>query len=514
MINEKGLKTYSKKERNMYFIGMAGQNCIYSTISCILAYYFQFTLLIPAATVSIAMTIARVWDAFNDPMMGTIVDRTRTKWGKCRPYLLFVPIPVSILTTLCFTNFGFYNTDASLYTGKNLLVVLWSSLIYILWGMTYTAGDIPLWGITALMTEDHEDRDKLLSFARIAGGVGAALPYVGAQSIALGLGKFFAGKVGDPAQGEKIGFFVSALMLSIVGGALFQLAGLFSEEKIAPSEEKHTLKENFALMWKNKPFRQILLSGVLSSPASLVMIAATPLITYYYSNKDSKLYLVYIIVLGGAIFLGQFGAMALVPKILKHTTKKKAYNYSRLLSVIPYSVIFVLYLLSPQGMTKPLFVVLAFLIFVVAGASLGITNVLQSIMIADAVDYEEYHNGIRPDGVFFSGQTFIAKLTAGIATILSGIAYSVVGFSDANVAKVNEYIANGGIARENPEFTKYMALLFFLVSIPPAIGNLLAAIPTWHYCLDDDEHLRILAELNERRRAAEGEERVETAETV
>ena len=99
------------------------------------------------------MTIARVWDAFNDPMMGTIVDRTRTKWGKCRPYLLFVPIPVSILTTLCFTNFGFYNTDASLYTGKNLLVVLWSSLIYILWGMTYTAGDIPLWGITALMTD-------------------------------------------------------------------------------------------------------------------------------------------------------------------------------------------------------------------------------------------------------------------------------------------------------------------------------------------------------------------------
>ena len=255
MINEKGLKTYSKKERNMYFIGMAGQNCIYSTISCILAYYFQFTILIPAATVSIFMTIARVWDAFNDPMMGTIVDRTRTKWGKCRPYLLFVPIPVSILTTLCFTNFGFYNADAGM-SGKNLLIVLWSAVIYILWGMTYTAGDIPLWGITALMTEDSEDRNKLLSFARIAGGVGAALPYVGAQSIALGLGKFFAQKVGNDAQGEKIGFFVSALVLSLIGGALFQLAGLHTEEKIAPSEEKHTLKENFALMWKNKPFRQ------------------------------------------------------------------------------------------------------------------------------------------------------------------------------------------------------------------------------------------------------------------
>lgn len=503
MINEKGLKTYSKKERNMYLIGMAGQNCIYSTISSILAYYFQFTILIPAATVSIIMTIARVWDAFNDPMMGTIVDRTRTKWGKCRPYLMFVPISVSILTTLCFTNFGFYNSDVGLFEGKNLLIVLWSAAIYIMWGMTYTAGDIPLWGINALLTEDHKDREKLLSFARIAGGCGSAIPYVGAQSIALALGKVFAQKVGDNAQGERIGFFVSALILSVIGGALFQMAGLGTEEKIAPSEKKYTLKENFTLMWTNKPFRQILLSGILSSPVSLVMISATPLITYYYSNKESSLYLVYIIVLGGSLFLGQFAAMAFVPKILQHTTKKKAYNFSRLLSVIPYSFIFVLYLISPQGLTKPIFVALAFVIFLICGASLGVTNVLQSIMIADAVDYEEYHNGIRPDGVFFSGQTFIAKLTAGIATIISGIAYSVVGFSDTNVAKVNEYIANGGIARENPEFAKYMALLFFLISIPPAIGNLLAVIPTWNYCLDDDEHLRILDELNERRHKAE-----------
>ncbi len=499
MINAKGLNTYSPKERNMYFIGMAGQNVIYSTIGCILAYYLQFTILIPAATVSIIMAIARVWDAFNDPMMGTIVDRTRTKWGKCKPYLLFVPIPVSILTTLCFTNFGFYSSAQGLFEGKNLLIVLWSACIYILWGMTYTAGDIPLWGIISLMTEDHEDREKMLSLARVAGAVGAALPYLAAQSVALSLGKFFAGKVGDAAQGEKIGFFISALILSIVGLALFQNAGLGVKEKIAPSEKKYTLKENFQIMWRNKPFRQILISGVLSSPASLTMIAATPLVTYYYANKDGTKYLIYFLILGGALEGGQLVSMMLVPKLLKKLSKKKAYNYSRIISVIPYSLIFVLYLIAPQSLVKPVFVAIAFIIFLIAGSSLGITNVLQSIMIADAVDYEEYHYGVRPDGVFFSGQTFISKLTAGIATILSGIAYSIVGFSDANVELVNNYIANGGIARENPEFAKYMALLFFLVSIPPAIGNLLAAIPTWHYCLDEQEHQRILTELNRRR---------------
>ncbi len=504
MLNSKGLNTYSKKEKNMYLIGMAGQNCIYSIISSVLAYYMQFTILIPAATVSIIMTIARVWDAFNDPMMGTIVDKTKTKWGKCRPYLLFVPVPVSIITMLCFTNFGFYTTDAGLFEGKNFLVVMWAACMYILWGMTYTAGDIPLWGITARITEDKEDRNKILSLARIFGGIGSAIPMLLAQTIALEFGKFFANKYAmNPASAEKLGFFVSTTVLAVIGGVLFQMAGLGVEEKIPTQEESHTLKENFKLMWTNKPFRQILLSGVFSSPTALVMIAATPLVTYYYANKDGTLYLVYFALLGGGLFAGQFVAMALVPKILSKYTKKQAYNGSRIISVFPYLLIFVLYLIAPQSLHKPVFIAVAFFGFVIAGASMGITNVLQSIMIADAVDYEEYHNGIRPDGVFFSGQTFIAKLTSGIASVLSGIAYAIVGFSDANVEKVNEYIANGGIARENPEFSKYMALLFFLVSIPPAIGSLLAVIPTWNYCLDDDEHERILKELNDRRHAAE-----------
>lgn len=504
MINSKGLNTYSKKERNLYLIGLAGQNCIYSTISSALAYYMQFTILIPAATVSIIMMIAKVWDAFNDPFMGTLVDKTKTKWGKCRPYLLFVPIPISIITMLCFTNFGFYTTDVGLLEGKNLLVVLWAACIYILWGTIYTAGDIPLWGVTARMTEDSEDRNKILSLARVCGGVGSAIPMLGAQSIALELGKLFATKYAmNPAEAEKLGFFVSSAVLSVIGGILFQLAGIGVREKIPVQEESYSLKENFLLMWRNKPFRQVLLSGIFASPVSLVTIAATPLVTYYYANKDGTLYLVYFALLGGGLLLGQFVAMPFVPKILSKTTKKKAYNGSRFASVFPYLLIFALYLIAPQSLNRPIYIAIAFVIFLVGGASMGVTNVLQSIMIADAVDYEEYHNGIRPDGIFFAGQTFIALLTSGIASILSGIAYAAVGFSDANVEKVNEYIANGGIARENPEFTKYMALLFFLVSIPPAIGSLLSIIPMKNYCLDDDEHQRILKELNERRHAEE-----------
>lgn len=499
MKSKNGLQTYSKKERNMYLIGAVGQNFIYSTVSNILAYYLQFTILIPAATVSGIMTVARAIDIFNDPMMGSLVDRTRTKWGKCRPYLLFVPIPLAVLATLCFTNFGFYNADGGLFSGKNLLIVIWSAAMYIMWDLTYTAGDIPYWGITSLVTEEHKDREGLISYARVLGSIGYTVPYIAAQSIALALGGYFGGKIGNDSQGEKLGFFVAALLFCSVGGALFLMAGLGTKEKLSPSDKKYTLKENFSIMFKNKPFRQILVSGILSSPTTLVMIAATPLITYYYSNKDSSLYLVYNLLLGGSLSFGQIAGMSIVPKILKRTTKKKAYNRCRMLSVIPYLSLFAMYLLSPDGLATPVVIAVAFVLFLLCGGSMGVTNVLQSIMISDAVDYEEYQNGTRPDGVFFAGQTFITKLNAGIATILSGIAYSVVGFSDANVARVNEYIANGGIARENPEFTKYMALLFFLVSIPPALGNILAAIPMRKYCLDDDVHLKILDELNTRR---------------
>lgn len=137
---------------------------------------------------------------------------------------------------------------------------------------------------------------------------------------------------------------------------------------------------------------------------------------------------------------------------------------------------------------------------------MGLTTVLQSLMIADCVDYEEYKNGVRPDGVFFSGQTFIAKLTSGIATILGGIAYSVVGFTDSEIAKVNDYISAGLIPREIPDFNPYMMILFFIVSVPPAIGCILSVIPTWNYCLDDDRHNKILAALNARRHGIELED--------
>ncbi|MDR3216539.1 MAG: glycoside-pentoside-hexuronide (GPH):cation symporter [Clostridiaceae bacterium] len=497
------LKTYSKKELGAYLSSMFGQNILYNIIGACLAYYLQFTVLIPAIIVSVIMGAARVWDALNDPMMGTLVDRTRTKLGKCRPFLRLVPIPLMILTTLCFTSFGFYgNGSAALDVG----IVAWAAVTYVLWGMVYTVGDIPLWGITALMTENEKDRNKLLSFARIAGGIGSGVVLLAMQPAALGLGDMLAPSVGGAAQGERFGFLIVAAGLALVGAALFQICGFVVKERIPSVGKKPSLKESFKIMWRNKPFRQILLSGILGSPRMLVALVAMPIVTYYFASKDAVQALLYMLILGGGLFAGQFVASALTPKIALRFSKKKLYNYSNLLSAIPYTLFFVLYIAVPRGgLVHPAALVACALIFTLCGAALGINLALQSYMIADAVDYEEYHYGGRPDGVFFSGQTFIAKLTGGVATIISGIAYTIVGFSDTRVAELNAFIEAGGIPRNEPQYYGFMTVLFVLVSLLPAIGCLLSVIPTWKYALTDDEHDRILKELNIKRHAAEND---------
>ena len=110
--------------------------------------------------------------------------------------------------------------------------------------------------------------------------------------------------------------------------------------------------------------------------------------------------------------------------------------------------------------------------------------------------------------MFFSGQSFITKLSAGIASLISGAVYAIVKFSDKNVALLNNALVNGADFKTYND-GKFAAAMFFLISIPPAIGMLLAAIPTWHYALPDDEHTRILNELNEKRNAVAAEAEAE-----
>ncbi|MFA5449693.1 MAG: glycoside-pentoside-hexuronide (GPH):cation symporter [Clostridia bacterium] len=502
MQEKRTLKTYTKSERNIYLLSMLGQNMIYNVVGAAFAYYLQFTILIPALIVSGILTAAKVWDAINDFIMGNLVDRTRTKWGKCRPYLIFMPIPIMVITLLCFVNFGFYDMNGS---PMNILIVAWAAFTYILFDVVYTMADIPLWSVTALMTESDKDRNKLLSLAKIFGGIGAGITLLAIQPTALWLGDLLSKPLGSAAEGERWGFFISAVIFTSVGAALFQLCGFKIRERVEVSEKKYTFKDNIKIIMGNKPFKQIMLSGILGTPKMLIGLSAMPLVTYYFATKNAGLAILYLAMLGGGVLIGQFAGMAATPALLKRFTKKNLYNYSNLISVLPFASIFILYLVTPRGAiaSSPALIGILFVIFVICGLAGGVGTVLQSTMIADCIDYEEHKNGVRPDGVFFAGQTFLAKLTTGLATLISGAAYAAVGFSDKAIEGLNNYIANmtpdSLLPREMPEYDSYMMILFFLVSIPPAIGSIITVIPTWKYSLDDNVHKKILAELNIRR---------------
>ena len=259
------MNTYTKKERNMYLLGLLGQNMIYNIIASGMAFYFRSVIFTPAMAISILMGVARVWDAINDPMMGTIVDKTRSKWGKCRPYLFHVPSAVLIVTVLTFVN-GQYS--ASNPASKNVLIIGWAAVSYILWGMTYTAGDIPLWGITSLMTESNKDREKLLSLARIVAAIGGAAVMFSVVPLSQTVGAMFTEGGMSQKDGLQWGFIVACGIMSLVGCGLFQCAAFAKERVSQPSDESKTFLQNVKIMWACKSFRRVLISNVIKAPSS------------------------------------------------------------------------------------------------------------------------------------------------------------------------------------------------------------------------------------------------------
>ncbi len=518
-------RTYTKKEAGGYLVGMFGQNLIYNIISTGLYFYFQNVICLPAMAIGWIMAIARVWDAVNDPMMGTIVDKTRTKWGKCRPYLIIFPAIIGVITILTFLNGNYAEATSS---ASKVLIVGWAAVSYIAWGMCFTVCDIPLWGITSLMTEDESDRSKILGLARIAAGIGGIGVLV--VQVAQVVATVFTNKGYSSTKATQYGFIVTVIIMTIIASILFEFAGIFTKERVKKSEKSYTFKENFQIMFRNKPFRQILISGILRSPIQLLMVVAMTLVTYYYANGDfmniitynddgsfaglNMTMLVGVACVALGLYLGQFIAMGITPALSKKYEKKTLYNFYSVAGAVPFFLIYVFYKMSGGDLRTTFWSIIIGICFLFAGGAMGGINVLQSVMIADCVDYEEYTNGVRTDGVFFSGQSFITKLSAGVATILSSVCYSVVGYSDTNVDTMNKALSAGAdfVNYDGGSGAgKYAATMFFLISVLPAIGMVLSAIPTHKYALTDKEHTKILEELVERRKE-QGTDSNESAE--
>ena len=317
---------------------------------------------------------------FPKRMMGTIVDKTRSKWGKCRPYLIIFPAIIGVITILTFINGNYAEASSQ---AQKVLIVGWAAVSYIAWGMCFTVCDIPLWGITSLMTEDENDRSKLLGLARMVAGVG------GIGVLIVQVAQALAGAFDGDMQKA---FIVTAVVFTAVASILFEFAGIFTRERVEKSDRSYTFKENFKIMIGNKPFRQILISGILRSPIQLLMIVAMTLVTYYYANgnimnilktnEDGSIAGIDFKILIGlgsvavGLFAGQFIAMGITPVIIKKVEKKTLYNFYSIAGAVPFALIFVFFKIANGDLTSTFWSIMVGLCMLFASASFGGINVL------------------------------------------------------------------------------------------------------------------------------------------
>lgn len=459
------METYTQKEKIHYILGLSGQNIIYAVITSSLAYYLQFTLLIPAVWVGIILSVSRIFDAVKDPFIGILINKSKFSF---KNYLLSLPIPTAVLTVMCFTN-GIYSSDNS--NTKNILIIVSAFAFYIFWEIIFTLGDIPITAYPSILTQNKSDRTKLLSL-RPLGGIACSIITLIIQPTVFSISKFFSGNV---QENERKAFFVTVTLFSLIGGGLFQLTAIDTKERVITKSD--TKKNQFKYFITNPLLKKISISGILGSFKSMTGIILTPLVNYYFAGKNSFLTLIYTALLGAGSLIGLIGAMTAVPSLTKKYNTRQIYTAVNLINIIPNILLFLLYLRCPQSMTGISQTIIMLILTLISGICISISSTVQTLIISEAVDLEERISGKRPTPIFFSAQTFIVKISAGISSFAASIIYSAIGFSSAQAEALNTYIANGGIPRLDNTYSVLMTALFFLYTIPCALSSLICVIP-------------------------------------
>lgn len=272
-----------KRERNSYWVSMFGQNILYCIISTGLLYYFQNIIFIPVTFIGVVVLIAQIIDAVKDPIMGIVIDKTESRLGKCRFYLI-IGLPIAMCATIIpFIN-GTYNSNN---TGlENNLILIWVFVSYIIWLLAFTLIDVPLWSLASCITSDKKLRENLLMGARVAASLAAGL----VPLIIVPISQLVADKITVLWQVDenlKIGTIIVVVLLTILGGGLMVPNNIFSKERVVNSKtSKLSIKEmlaagaNFRTDIFFEPYRNIIFF-VCSVPAAIgIVLSIMPMLKY------------------------------------------------------------------------------------------------------------------------------------------------------------------------------------------------------------------------------------------
>lgn len=480
-----------KKEFWMFAIGGLGQGMIYAIMSSYVSEFYLNVAFLSPIFVLLLMLLARVWDAINDPLMGTIVDRCSSKIGKFKPYILFTPIPVAILTFLMF------------YVPSGLSkaqLMVYATITYVLWGMIYTVSDVPFWSLPNAMTPNPKERANTISIGKTLNGIGAAIPMALMMLLSGILGKIMAGKT--DLEIDKAKYMIIALVCAILGGVIFLSSYFFVKERVVIPNKKRVKGEISSLkrIFTCKPLVLVIIMGVLSSGRYLVQAAAAHVARYtFYMGPDqatlSPEQLVDALQVSrgtvSTIFMicaavGMFGAMLFMPMLYKK------YNYKKIILFTCIGGFFASIAMTLAGWyTQNIFVCIPFII--IMSIPLGALNITSYAMICDCLDCMELKTGIRDTALGSACQSFVNKFGNAIATCAIVLVYIGFGIDPSKI------VASSGAINPLNVATNIRFGMFSLVSLMPGISLLLCAIPIFWYDMVDKKKECVVQQLAEQR---------------
>lgn len=485
-----GEETYlTWKETLSYAVGRGAQGMNTSMTSSKYINFFLTNVLFkklkdPMGTASKIRLFCGIFDAINDPMMGVIVDKTRTKDGQMRPYIKWAPIFVSIVMILFFIG----SADAS-----PVFNIIYTTLLFIGLDVTYTAFDIPMGALAFSITPSGIERTKLFGVSSIIRSVLGALPQV-----------FVAGAALLPYFKDHTpqAYLTSAIISAI--GIVFLTRFTFknTKERAEHREDVPSVKECVMLLFKNRPLLMLFLGNIF-----FVICKIAEQVSFYFV-ADLMFNRQYNIFIDVVKFPGFLIAGLFVPKIIERLGRKadskKFYQACCIVAIILHALFAITcyngLMNKAAGDSVPLFTGILVVLFTgLTSIPLEFKNLIQKEMEAETVDYIEWKTGTRVEGIMLSIMSFTGKIEN---TFSSSIGLAILGFTGYVQHTEGSLIQN----------TETNWALFLLTTLAPAIGYLLMLIPMHFYNITGDGHRQMMKEIMERRAARKAEN--ETAKAV
>lgn len=486
MSNTKDITTQKHmnfKEIAAYSLGLFGFQAIVGLLNSYQAEFDASILGADIAVVGILILVAKIVSAVFDPVVGNMIDRSKSKHGKFKSMIMYSLAPLLIMTAVVFIDVPFKNNSMAIY--------IWIFVTYLIWSLAMTLGDVPSQGIASVLTPNPTERTNVVSISNTFKQVGFSACVVIVPVVCLIIpngSKVFvsSGETDTPMIGTE--YFWTAVLTAVLGCILFALIPMLNKERVPyVSGEKTTFKDMIRALKNNKPLMLVIISYFLGFGRQMAMGIQVQAANVLLGSQNL------VAVLGIVTAVGSMISMAICPVLIKKMGEKKVYLFMSIygfaVSVLSFIVGY-LWFRNPENMVLTiLFYVFLFLI----GLQFGAVTLMPMIMTADCVDYYEYETGKRMEGAAYSVLTLTIKVCLALGTALGLVFVQVSGYSDT-VAQITAGTVSGFDVHTKD-------VIFFAYTVMPGILALLSTIPMFKYDIVGEKKAKIASELAARREA-------------